>query len=72
MHLFFTYGTGGLLGALGVHVLIALVIAIIVAAIVAGIVYFVLTLIPPLARFAPAAAAIVFLLGLLIAVADFL
>jgi hypothetical protein len=67
-----TIASYGLLAAFGAHALVALVIAIIVAAIVAGIVYFVLTLIPPLARFAPAAAGIVFLLGLLIVVADYL
>jgi hypothetical protein len=49
-----TIASYGLLAAFGAHALVALVIAIIVAAIVAGIVYFVLTLIPPLARESPA------------------
>jgi hypothetical protein len=42
MHLFFTYGTGGLLGAVAAHALIVSVIIALVVAVIVGIVLYVL------------------------------
>jgi hypothetical protein len=69
MHLISSYGKGLVVAAFGVHALVGLVIALIIVAIVAAIVGLLVNLIlPPHGRIA---AAVVFLLGLLIVLADY-